>query len=226
MATVAKGAESQAERIDSAVIRLYAVLPQTRALGPFLRFALWVQGCRRNCPGCMTPNARPLEGGCLVEIDRLAADILRTPDIEGVTISGGEPFLQSTALSRLIRRIRARRDLGVILYTGYTVEELREEGAAGLPGIGGLLGQIDLLIDGPYLEPLNDGLSLRGSANQRIHCLTDRYTEPANRLYGRPGRDVELHYLSDGPFLAGIPGPDTLKKWRNKGLLKRPNPKS
>ena len=99
----------------SETLTLYARLPRTRALGPFTRFALWVQGCPFHCPGCMTPDARPFEGGETVAIDRLAAEVLAVDDIEGLTVSGGEPFTQAAGLAALVRQVRAYRDLGLIL---------------------------------------------------------------------------------------------------------------
>ena|GEM_PF-3599356 len=67
-------------------------------LGPFLRFALWVQGCPRRCPGCMTPDARPFHGGTAVEASALAERICMDPDTEGITVSGGEPVERERSL--------------------------------------------------------------------------------------------------------------------------------
>lgn len=198
-------------------IRLYAILPRTRALGPFTRFSLWVQGCRRGCPGCMTADAQSMDGGRRVAVETLAKEIAATPGIEGVTISGGEPFLQAPPLAALIRKARMIGDLGVILYTGYTLEALRgETEEAAPPGAAELLNRIDLLIDGPYIREQDDGRSLRGSANQRLHFLTDRYAEVAADYYGKEKRRVEVHTFADGLFLAGIPGAETLAEWRRK----------
>lgn len=88
-------------------IRLYMAHPRTQALGPFLRYAIWVQGCNKCCPGCISPDARPLDGGYAVEVEKLVHDILSQPDIEGITISGGEPFLQQVALCELIDAVRS-----------------------------------------------------------------------------------------------------------------------
>ena len=196
-------------------IKIYSILSQTHALGPFFRFALWVQGCFRECPGCMTPEARPFDCGIVMNIDELAAKVLSTPDIEGITISGGEPFMQAGVLNCLIKRIRENQDMGVIVYTGYTLEELdRKSDSEDGRDIQHLLEQTDLLIDGPYIRELDDGLSLRGSSNQVVHCLTDRYAEIADQYYGQPERNVELHLLENEVFLAGIPGKDALGQWK------------
>lgn len=201
-------------------LRLYATLPNTRTLGPFCRFAVWVQGCPRCCPGCMTPDARPTDGGYSVDVTALADDIVKTSDIEGVTLSGGEPFLQAEALVCLIEAVRSKRDLGVIVYTGYTLEELRHAVVSeGRTDIGAFLERIDLLIDGPYIIGQDDGLSLRGSSNQVIHSLTDRYAGVADQYYEHPRREVEIHLLKNEIFLAGMPGQEILKKWKERGGL-------
>jgi anaerobic ribonucleoside-triphosphate reductase activating protein len=152
-----------------------------------------------------------MDGGELVSVTELGQRILAQPDIEGLTVSGGEPLLQATALCALIDLLRRGRDLGVIVYSGYTLDELRRGGAG--PGAEDLLSRIDLLVDGPYVEALNDGGGLRGSANQRAHFLTPRYARYAAR-YGGGQRAVELHLHRDHAFLAGIPGPETLARWR------------
>ena len=151
---------------DVTRLRLHMVAAPVHTLGPYARFGIWVQGCMKNCPGCVTLDARPLYGGYEMDVDTLARLVLRRPDIEGLTISGGEPFLQGDALYRLILKIRCAADIGVILYTGYAYEEI-----GGQP----LAGQCDAIIDGPYLADLDDGRSLRGSANQRLILLTSRY---------------------------------------------------
>lgn len=192
-------------------IRIHAVLPCTETLGPYRRFAVWVQGCPRLCDGCMTPDARPFDGGYTAGVDRLAEKIAATENIEGLTISGGEPFEQAGALCHLVKRVRKKRDMGVVVYTGYEIETLhggeRED-------IEKFLGVIDTLIDGPYVRESDDGLSLRGSANQRAIHLTDRYAKVWDEYFARPGRNVELHLLENEMFLVGIPGPEALEKWR------------
>ncbi len=197
-------------------VRLYATLPHTRVLGPYLRFAIWVQGCGKKCPGCMTPDAASFDGGFLVKADELAERIVNSLEIEGVTISGGEPFDQVSALTNLIHAVRARRDLGVIVYTGYTLDYLMNRNDSG--EIASFFSLIDLLIDGPYVRELDDGLSLRGSSNQAVYCLSGRYAGVADQIYGRPVRKVEIHILDNELFLAGIPGSDMLNTWKERKI--------
>ena len=196
-------------------LRVHMREPAVRTLGPGTRYALWVQGCPRRCPGCVAPEAQSLSGGRELDVDALAWEIALS-GAEGLTISGGEPFLQAGALAELVRQVRRRREMGVIVYTGALYEDLLAD-----PAAAPLLAVTDLLIDGPYREDLDDGGSLRGSSNQRVLPLTDRYRD-ALPLYGRPERPVErfahgpeVHYVGvsgqwrePGPADAGGPGPE------------------
>lgn len=183
------------------MLRIYRTAPDITTLGPGNRFVIWTQGCRRRCPGCMSPDSRPMDGGRLVSEEALGGTVLRHA-FDGVTVSGGEPFLQSAALTKLIRLIRAERDTGVILYTGYTYEELK---ALRDPDADALLGEIDLLIDGPYINALDDGGGWRGSSNQRAIMLTDRYRDFAENDFGKPGaRRQQIHIDPDGLLIVGL----------------------
>ena len=173
--------------------------PAVRTLGPGVRYALWVQGCPRRCPGCVAPEAQALDGGTELETGALAWEILLS-GAEGLTISGGEPFLQAKALAGLIRTVRRKRDLGVIVYTGYLYEELLAD-----PAARALLEQTDLLIDGPYVKELDDGKSLRGSSNQRVIPLTERYRGELS-LYGRPERPTEAFVHGAEVHYVGVSG--------------------
>ncbi len=197
----------------SAPLSIYGTISQTRALGPFLRFAVWVQGCPFRCRNCMTPDALPEMGGYSVPMTELAHQIIDTPDIEGLTLSGGEPFAQSHGLARLINQVRKQKDIGVIAYSGYTLLKLRQT-AEKEPSVNNLLGAIDLLIDGPYISARNDGLSLRGSSNQRVHALTERYAAIIGDWYARPRREVKMHLRRHDLMLVGIPGKTTLQDWQ------------
>ena len=136
--------------------------------------------------------------GTPIEVGALAWEIILS-GADGLTISGGEPFLQAQALTELIRTIRRKRDLGVIVYTGYLYEAL-----ADLPGGTELLEQTDLLIDGPYIQELDDGLSLRGSSNQRVLPLTERYATDLG-LYGTQRRTQEIFSHGASIHYVGIP---------------------
>lgn len=190
--------------------RIHNVAYRTKVLGPGERTAIWFQGCNRRCKGCMSESSRPLNGGKLASISKLCDVIFSQTGVEGVTISGGEPFLQPEALYSLLERIRNNSSLGVIVYTGFTLEQLK-----GLenPWINKILsGYVDLLIDGEYVDELNDGKSLKGSSNQRVLFLTDRYL-PYMELYGGTTRNAEVRLSGNDVFFVGIPSKETWRQW-------------
>jgi anaerobic ribonucleoside-triphosphate reductase activating protein len=160
----------------------------------------------------MTTDAQPFEGGRLTPLEQLADEILATDDIEGLTVSGGEPFTQAAGLAALVQRVRARRALGLIVYSGYRLEALKQMAQDDI-GVAELLGQIDLLIDGPYVEALNDGAPLRGSANQRVLPLTGRYLESLHCYERDQPRGVELHVEIGERMLVGVPSAHQLAWW-------------
>ena len=90
--------------------RVAAVLADSRVNGPGTRYTLWLQGCERRCDGCANAEFQPRLGGKLRAVAAVAEEILAAPRIDGVTISGGEPFDQADAVFKLIRRIRRRND--------------------------------------------------------------------------------------------------------------------
>lgn len=190
--------------------RIHNVAYRTKVLGPGERTAIWFQGCNRRCKGCMSESSRPLNGGKLASISKLCDVIFSQTGIEGVTISGGEPFLQPEALYSLLERIRNNSSLGVIVYTGFTLEQLKDLGDSWVDKI--LNGYVDLLIDGEYVDELNDGKSLKGSSNQRVLFLTDRYL-PYKELYEGTTRNAEVRLSGNDVFFVGIPSKDTWHQW-------------
>ncbi len=187
-------------------LRVYDMQDGVTKLGPGTRFVLWTQGCPRACKGCMSPESQNIHGGYDMDVEELANKII-SANREGMTISGGDPFLQAEAVAQLIECIRADIDQGVILYTGYTLEELKNMHNK---EVDHLLSCIDLLIDGPYIEEYNDGKSLRGSSNQRVIPLTDRYLNEMN-MYGTEEASAEFFMREDGMIMVGVPGKQMLE---------------
>jgi anaerobic ribonucleoside-triphosphate reductase activating protein len=144
-------------------MRLYNFDVVEEVLGPFKRAVIWTQGCPFRCKNCMTPDSLDINGGFEIDVEKLACKV-NSLDIEGITISGGEPFLQHNELVKFVKKLR--KDLGIIVYTGYLFEEIKDKE---------LIKYIDLLIDGKYEEDKNNGIAFRGSYNQKLYFLTDRY---------------------------------------------------
>lgn len=188
--------------IDGQVLNLWSICREgTRALGPGLRYVLWTQGCLKRCPGCTSPESQPVEPKKVVDVDRMAADIVSRKEVTGITISGGEPFLQAASLARMLESVRQQRpELNVIVFTGFLLEELRWADAQAL------LAQTDVLIDGPYQQTRPAHRGLRGSQNQRIHFLTEALAEAREELE-HGSRKLEI-FVEDGNVVTiGIPRP-------------------
>ena len=138
--------------------------------GPGLRYVIFTQGCPHNCPGCHNPHTHDPEGGTEMTVDEIIQDMRRNPLLDGLTLSGGEPFAQAQDCAKIARAAH-EAGLNVWCYTGYTLETLRENPEAQV-----LLREIDVLVDGPYIqEQRNLRLQWRGSDNQRVTEL-DRDT--------------------------------------------------
>lgn len=182
-------------------LNLAEICPATRTLGPGQRFVVWVQGCCFRCPGCVSPDWIPQTQSTLVDPQHLAQVILSTPGTEGLTVSGGEPMLQAVALQNLFNEIRRYRDLSIICFTGFTLAQLQ---AKADPHIAQVLGLVDVLIDGQYIQALNDNQGWRGSSNQVVHHLSTRHRAEADLFCDRK-RDVEVHLRADAALMVGVP---------------------
>lgn len=157
--------------IPASMLNIASTLIGTQTLGPGWRSAVWVQGCPFRCPSCIAPNWLPFTPANLVSPRQLAEELISDTSITGISISGGEPFCQSSPLAEMVTIAREMRDISVIAFTGYRLKDLQRFAD---PGVKDFLGVIDVLIDGPYISALNQGIGLRGSSNQEIHHLTER----------------------------------------------------
>ena len=148
-------------------IRVFGTANDSIVDGPGLRYALFVQGCTHNCKGCHNPGSHALDGGTLRDTDEIFEEIKKNPLLDGVTFSGGEPFLQARALSRLAEKIKGL-GLNIYVYSGFTFEQL-VEGKNAENAWGELLSHVDFLVDGKFEEDKKHyTLTFKGSENQRI----------------------------------------------------------
>lgn len=150
---------------------IHAIEPRSRANGPGTRLVIWFQGCSLGCPGCFNPDTHDGAPRARRAVDALVDEILAQGDaIQGITLSGGEPFDQPAPVLALVQSVRARTGLSILIFSGYALDEIRA-----MPLGPAILADIDVLVDGRYEAPRRMGRGLRGSANQRIHLLTSRY---------------------------------------------------
>ena len=179
----------------------------TLAEGPGRRIAVWAQGCPRACPSCCNPEMQSLTPAAVVETAEILADFADAleehPEIEGLTVVGGEPVLQAASMAELAAWMQ-ERGRSVLLFTGFSYAELEQAARQDL-GIQKLLKHTDLLVDGPFLSSSQDRKRpWIGSTNQQVYHLTDFY--PAGIEYEDKPRSMEIHladgyaYLNGGPF--------------------------
>ena len=179
------------------------ILYPVRVLGPGRRVAIWVAGCPRRCKGCSNPELWAQKPEYEISVARALAlieTLFGKYGIDGFTITGGEPMEQAEELSQLLERLRMISS-DVLVYSGYRIEELREMQK---PAIDRLLALAAVLVDGEYIEDLNNDVFLRGSSNQRINILNPDYQD-MYRVYLSEGHNqIQNFTTSDGVVSVGI----------------------
>ncbi len=154
------------------LIDIHSIIPSSRVNGPGTRMVIFFQGCGKDCPGCFNPELKPFGTGKKLR----PGDIFTEhplAGLDGITVSGGEPFDQPQGLMVLLKRAVESYGLSTVVYTGYTIEEL-----SGIPECEPSLNFIDVLIDGRYNQSRKEPTTLaRGSTNQCFCYLSSRYEE-------------------------------------------------
>ena len=151
--------------------------------GPGLRLTIFTQGCLHHCPGCHNPQTHDPEGGSWADTEDILAAAAENPLLDGITLSGGDPFLQPVPCLALAEGAH-KIGLNVWTYTGYTWEALWDENA---PEKIALLKETDVLVDGPFLLA-ERSLELRfcGSRNQRLIDVKKSLAEGKVVLWEEP----------------------------------------
>ncbi|MEB3215779.1 MAG: 4Fe-4S single cluster domain-containing protein [Nostocales cyanobacterium 94392] len=182
--------------IPSDYVNIMGYVDESEVNGPGSRAVIWVQGCKRECGGCFNPESWSFEINQLESVDSLAEKILSKPGNTGVTFSGGEPFWQAPALANLARKVKAS-GLNVMSFTGFTWEKLQSEQAP--PGAKELLEQLDILIDGPFIESLaiNSPNSPVSSSNQQVRIFNPDFKDKITWASDQ----IEIHVFKDGSRL-------------------------
>lgn len=177
------------------------------ALGPGSRIGIWMQGCSIGCPGCISRDT--WHGGREYEttVDALLAqcDRLTTDEVDGVTISGGEPFDQPAALAALIaglcaRRVRQATPMDILLYSGQPLERLRQHHSAILAGA-------DAVISEPYVAARAPGGRWWGSSNQVLTALSPLGEERYVDAEGKGGPAMQVSIDMEHIWMIGVPRP-------------------
>lgn len=144
-------------------IRIAGIVPESIVDGPGFRYTVFTQGCFHDCPGCHNPDTHDPNGGREMSVAQIVAQMGKNRLIDGLTLSGGEPFLQVEPCLELAKAAHAL-GLNVWAYSGYTFEELMADSEKSR-----LLAECDVLVDGPFiLTQRTLEKRFRGSKNQRV----------------------------------------------------------
>lgn len=146
-------------------IRIAGTVNDSIVDGPGYRYTVFTQGCPHHCPGCHNPESHDFAGGRVVDTEVILKQVRENPILDGMTLSGGEPFCQAEACLELAKAAHALH-LNVWCYTGYTYDALMKETD---PARLALLSEVDVLVDGPFiLAERSLELDYCGSRNQRV----------------------------------------------------------
>lgn len=181
------------------------------ALGINNRLGIWTVGCNRRCPNCISPNFQLADVSREIEVKDII-ELVRNLKFEGVTISGGEPFLQIKELRKLVQAINEELHIDdILIFTGFLKKELDERKDEDIDYI---FKNISVLIDGPYIDELNTNLVLRGSSNQTIYFLKEKY-QPLYEKYMNEEKKFDTFWDDEHSFtVIGIPDKELRKGYK------------
>ena len=158
-------------------LNIAKMIDVTQAEGPGLRTAIWVQGCLKRCVGCCNGKFLKIQPADVCDSHMIIEQIAQNRQqygIEGVTLLGGEPFLQAEGLADVAQACR-KMSLSVMVFSGYQLEELNDNR---FKGASKLLQVTDILVDGEYQQELTENVrNWVGSTNQQFYYLTEFYTD-------------------------------------------------
>lgn len=137
-------------------LRVAGILPCSFVNGDGARYVVFTQGCIHHCPGCQNPDTWDLNGGTTLPVAEIASDFLKRPLLDGITLSGGDPFLQQEACMELLDLLPG---VNVWVYTGFEYEDIYDTPLAK---------RADVLVVGPFVKSLRCEGEMYGSSNQRI----------------------------------------------------------
>lgn len=195
---------------DSLTIELNRIQYPVESLGPGRRLGIWMQGCSIHCRNCISRDLWCFDSGKTVLIKQFSELISQlNPSLDGISITGGEPFDQYNSLVVLCSYLKKLGVPHIQVFSGYTMEQIEAKHPDRA-----YAQCIDILIDGPYEHHRNKGESWRGSNNQNYYAFTN-----GSAVKAQGPEEINkwaLHSTADGAhYFAGIPGPRTLKDLEN-----------
>ena len=179
-----------------------------KSLGINTRIGIWTLGCFRNCYNCSNPEFQFEDKSKETPVKDIIS-ILKQFEFDGVTISGGEPFLRFNDLAELVRAINEELHIDdILIFTGYYLKELQD---MHLKSIDYILEHIAVLVDGPYVEDLHTEEPLRGSSNQTVYIFNKKY-EKQYQEYLSKEKTFDIIEEGNVSHFVGIP----IKNYKEK----------
>ena len=179
------------------------ILFPVQVLGPGNRIGIWLCGCNRACKGCSNPELWIQRDEFEIDVANVASLIRKVAEshlVDGFTISGGEPFQQADELLSLLSYLTPI-STDILIYTGYRLEELRELNSE---SVNGILDSVAVVVDGAYIEDLNDNSVLRGSSNQQIHILNPDHEDSYRKYLTNTQNQIQNFSTTNGVVSVGI----------------------
>lgn len=137
-------------------MRIAGILSPSFVNGEGARYVVFLQGCPHRCPSCQNPDTWDFNSGTEVSVEDIAENYKSKKLLDGITLSGGEPFAQQEACVELLKLLP---DVNVWIYTGYEYEDIQHTELAKLA---------DVLVVGRFVESLKCEGKMYGSSNQHI----------------------------------------------------------
>ena len=155
--------------------------------GPGKRFTLWTQGCFKKCKNCFNPETWSYSPNKILSPYQIFELIKNYNDLDGVTITGGDPFEQEDDLLSLLFLLSGENyKKGVIVFSGYEKEQIEQH---------------QIRKNGLYVDELNIGLDLRGSSNQQFYFFSNKIKEEELKF----DHEIEISSFDDNIIITGFP---------------------
>lgn len=178
-------------------------------LGPGQRLGIWLQGCSIGCKGCVSQDTWARDSGRDMTVAQLITWCRQTTadKLDGITISGGEPFDQPTSLSALLDalifwRTQHKLEFDILCYSGYPYATLQQKHQK-------ILDKLDALIPEPYIDAKPLTHLWRGSSNQTLQLLSERgvekYTPYLNASSDDSNKRIQTMLNGERMWYVGIP---------------------
>lgn len=137
-------------------MKIAGILPCSFVNGDGARYVVFVQGCSHHCSGCQNPETWDFDGGTEMTVEEIAADFKKRRLLDGITLSGGDPFFQQKACVELLKLLPG---VNVWIYTGFEYDEIKNTELAKMA---------DVLVTGLFVQELACDGKMYGSSNQKI----------------------------------------------------------